>query len=272
MILVPAAVHVRNINEKILGGVMKSIHHYCLRSAAVTVLMLICILTVPPVFAEKIFPTVDTDQLKAMIDQKQNFVLIDSRTKQEFNEAHMTKAINIPDKQLKENLELLPSDKGALLVIYCNGVKCGKSKRLAEQLDPRGYRNIKIYAEGIPVWEERNLPLVVGPDYNKKIETQKLKPAEIDSIIREKKTDYVLVDVRDPSEYKEGHIPAAINIPSETFAAGSGVLPKEKKIVVYCNTGSRSHLAYKKLISLAYPEIYQSLLADWKDAGMKLEK
>ena len=72
----------------------------------------------------------------------------------------------------------------------------------------------------------------------------------------------MLVDVRDESEYKEGHIPTAINIPAETFALKSDVLPKEKKIVVYCNTGSRSYLAYRKLIKLAYTDIYQALYAD----------
>ncbi|MCK9391859.1 MAG: rhodanese-like domain-containing protein, partial [Syntrophales bacterium] len=84
--------------------------------------------------------------------------------------------------------------------------------------------------------------------------------------------DFVGVDVRDASQFREGHIPGAINIPSETFAAGSGVLPKEKKIIVYCNTGSRSYLAYKKLIQLAYPNIFQTLLADWKDMGLAVEK
>jgi len=64
----------------------------------------------------------------------------------------------------------------------------------------------------------------------------------------------------------------AINIPAETFAFRSDILPKEKKIIVTCNTGSRSYLAYRKLIQLAYPNIYQTLIADWKDAGMKLEK
>lgn len=251
---------------------MKSIHPDRLKIAAATLLILICIFSAPHLFAEKIFQTIDTDQLKAMLDQKQNFILIDSRTTQEFNEAHIIHSINIPDQKWKDHLALLPADKGALLVIYCNGVKCGKSGRLAKQLDPLGYGNIRIYAEGIPVWEERDLPLFRGPNHDKKIEAKKLKPAEVNNMIQEKKADYLLVDVRDPSEYKEGHIPTAINIPSETFAAGSGVLPKEKKIIVYCNTGSRSHLAYRKLIQLAYPEIYQTLLADWQGAGMGLEK
>jgi len=91
-------------------------------------------------------------------------------------------------------------------------------------------------------------------------------------LIAQNKQDFVVVDVRDPSEFKEGHIPGAINIPSETFAAGSGVLSKERKIIVYCNTGSRSYLAYKKLIQLAYPDIRQALLASWKEAGLAVEK
>jgi rhodanese-related sulfurtransferase len=130
-----------------------------------------------------------------------------------------------------------------LLIIFCNGVKCGKSKRLAQQLQPLGFANIRIYLEGIPVWEERNLPLVTGPEYNKKIEATIIKPAELKKMIADNRKDFAVVDVRDVSEFCEGHIPGAINIPSESFAAGSGVLPKEKKIIVYCNTGSRSYLA-----------------------------
>lgn len=229
-------------------------------------------LFIVPAFSETDNSVVTTDQVKAMVDQKAAFVLIDSRTVQEYQEAHIIGAINIPEKNAEEHFGLLPADKNARLVIYCNGVKCGKSKRLAKKLYPLGYKNIWIYSEGIPVWEERNLPIVAGPDYGKKIETKKVKPANLAQLIRGNKGDYVLVDVRDPSEFKEGHIPTAINIPVETFSTQSGVLPKEKKIIVYCNTGSRSYLAYRKLIKLAYPDIYQTLLADWKDAGMPIEK
>jgi rhodanese-related sulfurtransferase len=241
------------------------------RYAAVSIIIVIFAFTVLPVHAAQ-YGIVSTEQLKAMFDTKQTFVLIDARTKQEYKNAHIIKAINIPDKKLQDNISLLPADKSALLIIYCNGVKCGKSMRLANQLEPLGYKNIKIYSEGIPVWEERNLPIFVGADYEKKVDTSKLNPADINKMIREKKTDYVLVDVRDPSEYKEGHIPTAINIPAETFASRSEILPKEKKIIVACNTGSRSYLAYRKLIQLAYPNIYQTLIADWKDAGLPLER
>lgn len=253
---------------------MQLVSKYRFRIVFVVLLMLMGCAVNPPapqVSEGKTYPTISTNELESLMDKKTLFTLIDSRTKPEYAESHIIKAVNIPDKKLQESLTLLPADKNTLLVIYCNGVKCGKSKRLAAQLESMGYTNIRIYLEGIPVWEERNLPLVVGPDYNKKIEATIIKPADLKQMIGQNKQDFVLVDVRDPSEYKAGHIPGAINIPSETFAAGSGVLPKEKKIIVYCNTGSRSYLAYKKLIQLAYPNISQTLLADWKDAGFAIE-
>jgi rhodanese-related sulfurtransferase len=251
---------------------MNSSTGFRFRCAVASILILLIVFAVSQVSAAQKYEIVSTDQLKAMFDKKQKFVLIDARSKQEYKNAHIVKAINIPDKKLQENMSLLPIDKNTLLIVYCNGVKCGKSMRLAQQLEPLGYKNIMIYSEGIPVWEERNLPIFVGPDYEKKVETSKLKPTDINKMIQEKKTDYILVDVRDPSEYKEGHIPTAINIPAETFASRSDILPKEKKIIVACNTGSRSYLAYRKLIQLAYPNIYQTLIADWKDAGMSLER
>lgn len=50
------------------------------------------------------------------------------------------------------------------------------------------------------------------------------------------------------------------------------MLPKEKKIIVYCNTGGRSYTAYRKLMKPASPSIAQTHFADWKDAGMPVEK
>ena len=220
--------------------------------------------------AEKKFTTVSTDELRAMLDEKKPLVLIDARTKEEYQEAHITSAISIPEKNFDDNVALLPTDKSALLVIYCNGVKCGKSKKAAVKADAKGYKNILLYSEGYPVWEEKGLKIVPGPDYAKKVETAKIKPAELKALIDSKSADVMIVDVRDESEFKEGHIPSAINIPVETFALKSETLPKEKRIIVYCNTGGRSYNAYRKLMKLAYPNIAQTLFAEWKEAGFEV--
>jgi rhodanese-related sulfurtransferase len=147
-----------------------------------------------------------------------------------------------------------------------------KKQEIGRAIGTPRLREYDDLQRGHPCLGRKNLSISVGPDYGKKIDTSKLKPADIQKMIQEKRTDYVLVDVRDASEFKEGLIPTSINIPSEVFASRSDILPKEKKIIVACNTGSRSYLAYKKLIQLACPNLYQTLIADWKDAGLKLEK
>jgi rhodanese-related sulfurtransferase len=239
------------------------------RSGIVTLAAFTAVLvSLTPARAAANFPVISTDEVKKFIDQKENMVLIDARTPEEYREAHIIGAINVPEKGFEQAVAQLPTDKNTLLIFYCNGVKCGKSKRVAQKVNPLGYTAILVYSEGIPVWEERNLPMVTGPGYGKKIDTTKLKPSELDALIKAADNDYVLVDVRDDTEFKEGHIPTAINIPAETLATKSDILPKEKKVIVYCNTGSRSYLAYKKLVGLAYPHIYQALFADWKEAGL----
>jgi len=222
--------------------------------------------------AEPEFTVISTSQLKVILDEKKAMVLIDARTKEEYQEAHIAGAISIPEKNFDESVSLLPSEKGSLVVFYCNGVKCGKSKKAAKKAAALGYKNILIYGEGFPVWEEKGFKIVPGPDYAKKIETNKVKPADLKTLIDAKSGDAIIVDVRDESEFKEGHIPTAINIPVETFALSSETLPKERMIIVYCNTGGRSYTAYRKLMKLAYPTIAQTLFVDWKEAGMLIEK
>jgi len=56
-----------------------------------------------PQFSETDYTVVNTDQVEAMIDQKAAFILIDSRTVQEYQEAHIIGAINIPPRKTRKN-------------------------------------------------------------------------------------------------------------------------------------------------------------------------
>lgn len=85
--------------------------------------------------------------------------------------------------------------------------------------------------------------------------------------LMENEEDYVILDVRTEGEYKEGHIPGALNIPNETIGKEEiAALPdKTKKILVYCRSGSRSKQAAKKLADLGYENIYEfGGIIDWK--------
>ncbi len=214
------------------------------------------------------FSIVSSEQLKELLDKKPaGLVVIDARTPQEYQEAHILGAVSIPLPVLEKDNSVLKFSKDARRVFYCNGVKCGKSGKSALIARSMGYANIAIYADGMPVWEEKGYPLYTGPEYDKTVKTSMLKPAVVKALLDSAPTTVTVVDVRDTKEFAEGHVPGAINIPVETFASGSGVLDKGKQIIVYCNSGGRSYNAYRKLQKLAYPNIAQMIFEDWKNDG-----
>ena len=71
--------------------------------------------------------------------------------------------------------------------------------------------------------------------------------------------DYIILDVRRPDEYAEGHIPGAINVPNEEIGTSEiAALPdKSQRILVYCRSGRRSKEASEKLVALGYTNIVE---------------
>jgi phage shock protein E len=61
------------------------------------------------------------------------------------------------------------------------------------------------------------------------------------------KNGALIVDVRTPEEFIAKHIDGAINLPIDAIMKGNIKLPKDKEIVVYCRTGSRSRVSAKVL-------------------------
>ena len=79
--------------------------------------------------------------------------------------------------------------------------------------------------------------------------------------------DYIILDVRRPDEFAEGHIPGAINIPNEEIGTTDiAELPnKSQLILVYCRSGRRSKEASEKLVKLGYTNIVEfGGINDWK--------
>ena len=82
----------------------------------------------------------------------------------------------------------------------------------------------------------------------------------------ETEENYIILDVRRPDEFREKHIPGAINIANETI--GTDEIPqlpeKEQRIYVYCRSGNRSKQAAEKLVALGYTDIVEiGGILDW---------
>ena len=81
----------------------------------------------------------------------------------------------------------------------------------------------------------------------------------------------LFVDVREPDEWDEGHIPGAIHVPRGRLEGRiEGLVPdKDRPLVVYCSAGSRSAFAAKVLDELGYEEAVNLAggFQDWKRNG-----
>ena len=73
----------------------------------------------------------------------------------------------------------------------------------------------------------------------------------------EQEGKYVIVDVRSADEYAAGHIKDAKNIPLDDIKNDPSVLDaeKDKKIVLYCNSGKKSGQAQDALLAAGYTDV-----------------
>ena len=89
---------------------------------------------------------------------------------------------------------------------------------------------------------------------------------EATEMMKEEK-NYIILDVRRPDEFAEGHIPGAINVPNEDIGSTDiEKLPdKSQLILVYCRSGRRSKEASEKLAKLGYTNVVEfGGILDWK--------
>ncbi len=76
----------------------------------------------------------------------------------------------------------------------------------------------------------------------------------------------IIIDVRTPGEYRDGHIPGVVNIPVDELEKRIGEIPKDKKVVLICRTGSRSAQGTRLLRSKGFNNVYNSTggMSTWK--------
>ena len=68
--------------------------------------------------------------------------------------------------------------------------------------------------------------------------------------------DAILLDVRTPEEYSDGHIPNSVNIPLQSiYKAEEEIEDKNKELFVYCHSGARSTQATNILKQMGYTNV-----------------
>ena len=97
-------------------------------------------------------------QLKNMLDQNENFLLLDVRTPAEFlQDGRVAQSTLIPLQELEQRLNELPTDK----TIVCICRSGNRSATACDLLRSRGYEAINV-ASGIRAWKAADYPTVFG--------------------------------------------------------------------------------------------------------------
>lgn len=94
---------------------------------------------------------------------------------------------------------------------------------------------------------------------------EQISPEEAKTLM-DTETNYIILDVRTPEEYAEGHIPNAVNLDHEDISSkAEAMLPdKDALLLVYCRSGRRSKIAAEALVELGYSNIKEfGGINDW---------
>ena len=94
--------------------------------------------------------------------------------------------------------------------------------------------------------------------------------------------ELIVIDVREPGEFAEGHVPGAINLPRGVLEfkieahpalaceTSPALADRERRIALYCLTGGRSALATDSLQRMGFSQLVslEGGFTAWKDAGL----
>ena len=106
---------------------------------------------------------ITTKDLKAKIDAKEDFVLLEVLGPETFAEFHIPGAINVPvDDTFEENVVKKAPDKNKLVVVYCRDIECHASAKASRRLEALGYTMILEFHNGKEGWRSQGLPVASG--------------------------------------------------------------------------------------------------------------
>ena len=92
----------------------------------------------------------------------------------------------------------------------------------------------------------------------------------------EKSKNQIIVDIRTPQEFADGHIEGAINLNvfDKAFITKIAEFDKTKPIFMYCRSGNRTSSASKKIANLGFEKVYdlQGGIKNWAKNNQKIVK
>ncbi len=101
---------------------------------------------------------VSIDEVKRMIDNKEDIILLDVRDSEEYGTGHIPGAINISRGSLDFKVHLIIPDKNTKIIVYC-GLDL-RSPLATKSLNDLGYKKAVNMIGGLKAWKEAGYPVL----------------------------------------------------------------------------------------------------------------
>ena len=196
--------------------------------------------TVPETPAQIISDITPQEAFTLMQNTQDNpdFVIIDVRIPEAFAREYIKNAINVDFRSETFRGELDKLDKNKTYVVYytchCGDVDTETLAIMAEL----GFREVYNILGGLDQWIAEGLPTIQKTPAQI---VEGIAPKVAFNLIEHYQytSPFVIIDVRTPEEFADGHLENAINIDaaSETFWDELNKLDKNQKYIVYCQSG-----------------------------------
>ena len=98
---------------------------------------------------EMVFLNITAEEARKLRDSEEGCIILDVRTREEYDQGHIPGAILIPDTEIEAKAADLLPDKDQLILVYCRSGR--RSKLAAQSLADLGYTNIREFG-GILDW------------------------------------------------------------------------------------------------------------------------
>jgi hydroxyacylglutathione hydrolase len=190
--------------------------------------------------------------------------LIDARTNEQFDEAHIPGAISASayDTGFATKVAQVVPDDIELIVVAASE---GYELEAAELLASVGLRVRGFLEGGMTAWRSEGRPV------------QRVEMIDPDGLAERLGRDGspVVLDVRDPDEFAEAHIPGSVHIPYGQLISRLDELPRERTIAAICSGGKRSGLAASLLQREGFGHLVHVAnggVGTWRRLGHRVER
>jgi hydroxyacylglutathione hydrolase len=190
-------------------------------------------------------------------------ILIDTRDPRAFGIGHIAGSLNvwIDGPQFGERVSwFIPAGTPLVLLVEQDA----NARRAADLLARAGLGDVAGYVVGAAAVRGCGLPVGTLPNVSVQELAHRIQH----------EPDLVVVDVREPAEWREGHIPGARHIPMRQIVARLEEIPRDRRVVLTCAGGTRSSLVGSVLLARGFTDLLNVWggTTGWVQAGLPVAR